>query len=83
MTTPCERTRTLVQVGAFLKVLRSDTSLSDSIRRQAHGLLRHYPTVGQLETMARRETGVLFPDVLTPNIDPAWVSSCPLGAHAL
>lgn len=81
MTTPYERTRTLVQVGAFLKVLQFDASLPESIRRQAYGLLRHYPTVGQLETMAHRGERVLSPDMLVHDIDPAWVSSYQFGAH--
>lgn len=82
MTTPYERTRTLVQVGAFLKVLQFDATLPESIRRQAHGLLRHYPTVSQLEMMARSGTVGILSDMLIRDIDPAWVSSYRFGAHA-
>ena len=55
MTMPSERTRALIQARDFLVELAQDATLSAPIRRQAHQLLRHYPSsneilrAGQLE----------------------------------
>lgn len=43
MTMPCERTRSIVQTGEFLRELSSDQTLPESVRQQAKCLLRHYP----------------------------------------
>lgn len=43
MTMPCERTRSLVQTGEFLRELSRDQTLPESVRQQAKRLLRHYP----------------------------------------
>ncbi|UVM36318.1 hypothetical protein LOY28_16435 [Pseudomonas sp. B21-017] len=55
MTMPSERTRALIHTRDFLVELSQDPTLSESIRRQARQLLRHYPNsneilrAGQLE----------------------------------
>lgn len=43
MTMPNERTRALIQTRDLLVELAQDPALSESIRRQARQLLRHYP----------------------------------------
>ena len=53
MTTPDERRRTLVQAGAFLKELRGNQSLPEAVRQEAHRLLRHYPSLREIEHLAR------------------------------
>lgn len=40
MPTPNERTRKLIQTGAFLKELRADESLPEAIHNEARRLLR-------------------------------------------
>lgn len=41
MTMPCERTRSIVQTGEFLRELSRDQTLPESVRQQAKRLLRH------------------------------------------
>lgn len=53
MTTPKERSRNVIQAGAFLKELRANEDLPERIRDEAHRLLRHYPNVGHIELVAR------------------------------
>ncbi|GAB0078230.1 hypothetical protein TOC8171_36330 [Pseudomonas syringae] len=48
MTTPHERTRSVIQTRDFLIELSRNTSLPDSIRRDARFLLRHYPDKGDM-----------------------------------
>ncbi|MNF67622.1 hypothetical protein D3C76_1689350 [compost metagenome] len=48
MTMPNERTRALIQTRNFLVELTQDSALSESIRRQAHQLLRHYPNSNEI-----------------------------------
>ncbi|MHB9351614.1 BPSL0761 family protein [Pseudomonas amygdali] len=43
MTTPHERTRSVIHTRDFLIELSRDTSLPDRLRRDAEFLLRHYP----------------------------------------
>lgn len=75
MTTPVERMRNLVQAGAFLKEMRANESLPAQIRDEAARLLRHYPTVGELQMLARSC------DMLAIEFDPDWIRGNPLGAH--
>ena len=75
MTTPIERMRNLVQAGALLKEVRADESLPARLRDEAARLLRHYPTVSELQTMARSC------DMLTIDVDPDWIRGNRLGAH--
>jgi hypothetical protein len=49
MTTPDERTRALVHTKAFLQELQVSDELPISIREAARALLRHYPSLPQIE----------------------------------
>jgi hypothetical protein len=44
MTMPYERTRAVVQTYDFLVELSRDASLPERVRRDAHFLLRHFPS---------------------------------------
>lgn len=81
MTTPSERTRNLVQTGAFLKELRFDDSLPKSIRVEALRLLRHYPTVSELVLLAQLGESELSLRLLDPHIDPVWHKKYRFGPH--
>ena len=48
MTMPNERTRALIQTRNLLVELAQDPGLSESIRRQARQLLRHYPNSNEI-----------------------------------
>lgn len=81
MTTPDERTRNLLQAGAFLKELREDKAVPEEIRQEAHRLLRHYPTVFEVKMMAelqKHTTGILY---LTPDIEGGWFNAYRFGPH--
>lgn len=81
MTIPEERTRNLLQAGAFLKELRKDETVTEEIRQEANRLLRHFPTVFEVRQLAELEkhtTGIFY---LTPDIDSSWFSSYRFGAH--
>lgn len=73
MTMPCERTRSVIQAGEFLKELTQDVSLPEPIRRQAKHLLRHYPSrremllAGQVEE--RLCEGTLYLPVFSSDIE--------------
>lgn len=43
MTTPSERTRSIIQTEAFLTKLSQDPRVPDEHRQEARRLLRHYP----------------------------------------
>jgi len=70
MTTPNERTRNLLQAGAFLKELRADQAMPEHVRNEAHRLLRHYPTVGNVQLLAQIEARFIGSNLLTPQFDP-------------
>ncbi|WP_341865096.1 BPSL0761 family protein [Pseudomonas mohnii] len=69
---PSERTRALIQTRDLLVELAQDPGLSESIRRQARQLLRHYPhaneilRAGQLE---ERRVDRLTEPFLSSSID--------------
>lgn len=75
MTTPIERTRNLVQAGAFLKEIRADGSLPEQLRNEADRLLRHYPTAAELQMLADSCS------MLTKDFDPDWLKGNRFGAH--
>lgn len=55
MTTPDERTRAVMQAKAFLQELCETERFPDvpaEVRRQAHVLLRHYPSAEHLDFAA-------------------------------
>jgi hypothetical protein len=76
MTTPYERTRNLIQAGAFLKALEEMEELPADVRYQATRLSRHYPTVGDIRHIAAQcaTTGA---SILTVDFDPAWLETPP------
>jgi hypothetical protein len=81
MTTLNERTRNILQTGAFLKALRADTSLPERVRNEANRLLRHYPTVGDVQMLAQIEANSMGSNLLTAQFDPEWCDSHHLGPH--
>lgn len=81
MTTPDERRRTLVQVGAFLKELRSNDTLPEQVRQEAHRLLRHYPTLHEIAHLARATNAAWGGSPLGAEHNPEWVRGYPKGGH--
>ena len=81
MTTPDERRRTFVQVGAFLKELRSNDLLPKPVRQEAHRLLRHYPNLREIEQLATTTRGDWGGSPLGPEHDPDWLRGYAHGAH--
>lgn len=81
MTTPSERTRNLLQAGVFLKELRAGPSPPERVRKEAHRLLRHFPTVGDLHTLALIEASSLGSNILTSPFDAAWCEGYRFGPH--
>ena len=74
MTMPAERSRTVIQAGAFLKELRANGDLPEEIRREAHRLLRHYPSVLHIELVASASADKTV-GLVTPfggPVDPDW-----------
>lgn len=82
MTTPDERTRTLVQAGAFLVELAFDRTLPLNVRREAARLARHYPTTSDIRytglMMARPRPIYMAP--LISEINPEWTAGYKHGA---
>lgn len=72
MTMPCERTRSIIHTGDFLRDLSRNPTVPESVRLEARHLLRHYPepwilfNIGLLEELLqscdpgdpRRETAI-------------------------
>lgn len=82
MTTPSERTRNLLQAGAFLKELRGDASMPKHVRDEASRLLRHYPTAGDLQLLAQVEArSNAGSHLLTPEFGDDWLEDYRFGAH--
>jgi hypothetical protein len=63
MTTPDERTRSLVETGVFLRRLMIRKRIPEEVRQYARWLERHYPTLCNLEA-AHRALPHLFAPVL-------------------
>lgn len=75
MTMPAERSRTVIQAGAFLKELRANQYLPEEIRSEAHRLLRHYPSVLNIELVASLEPSgeTIWPiNPFGGPVDPGW-----------
>lgn len=81
MTTPDERTRNILQAGAFLKELQADASLPEPVRREATRLLRHYPTLSDVKYLAQQQTAFAGMKSLTEEFDPRWWANYRFGAH--
>lgn len=88
MTMPVERTRNLIQAGAFLRELSASTSLPESVRKEAYRLLRHFPSLSDVEAIAANEDrlialtrSALVRRYLTTEFDPDWVKGYSRGPH--
>lgn len=81
MATPDERRRTLVQTGAFLKELRGNRSLPEAVRQEAHRLLRHCPSLREIEHLTTITQGAWCGSPLGPKHDPDWFRGYAHGAH--
>jgi hypothetical protein len=71
VTTPEERTRTVLQTKDFLvELIRPEQTpgIPDAVRREAHRLLRHYPGLSEL-ALAHRALPMFFGDV--PHCEPS------------
>lgn len=73
MTMPSERTRAVIHAGEFLQELSQDVSLPESFRRQARGLLRHYPSREEMLLAGRVQEqhteGALAQPIFSSSID--------------
>jgi hypothetical protein len=88
MTMPIERTRNLVQAGAFLRELSANKSVPRRVRDEALRLLRHFPSVSDVEAIAHNERRLLevtqsklLQAYLVAEVDPEWVRGYEHGPH--
>lgn len=88
MTMPLERTRHLIQAGAFLRDLAANMAVPKQVRAEAYRLLRHFPSVSDVEAIAANEarlqevTGPLLrPNLLATEFDPEWLRGYMHGPH--
>lgn len=88
MTMPDERTRNLVQAGAFLRQLSADIAVPKTIRAEAHRLLRHFPTISDVQAIAANEARLIevtqsrmHRTYLVQAIDDDWLRGYPRGPH--
>ena len=85
---PAERTRNLIQAGAFLRDLSANAALPEAIRSEAYRLLRHFPSVSDVEAIAANEARLmqvakspLIQNYLIAEFDPDWVRGYTRGPH--
>ena len=90
MTRPDERTRNLLQAGAYLKELAASQAVPKAVRQEAYRLLRHYPTVSDIEAIAEHEErlraltqSAFVRPYLISEIEADWFSGYPLGPHRI
>ncbi|AKU48364.1 BPSL0761 family protein [Xanthomonas arboricola pv. juglandis] len=90
MTLPDERTRNLLQAGAFLKELAGSQAVPKSVRQEAYRLLRHYPTLSDVEAIAQHEERLLdltqsafVRPYLTSQFEEDWFRGYPKGPHRI
>lgn len=90
MTLPDERTRNLLQAGAFLKELAGSQAVPKSVREEAYRLLRHYPTLSDVEAIAQHEErlreltqSAFVRPYLTSQFEQEWFRSYPKGPHRI
>lgn len=88
MTMPIERTRHLIQAGAFLRDLAANMALPKPVRAEAYRLLRHFPSVSDVEAIATNEAHLLEvtksplrPNLLVTEFDPEWLRGYMHGPH--
>ena len=85
---PAERTRNLIQAGAFLRELSANSALPVAVRNEAYRLLRHFPSVSDVEAIAANEARLiqlarspLIRNYLVTEFDPDWVRGYTRGPH--
>ena len=71
MTMPNERTRALLWGGSFLIQIAKDKCLPVELRRQAVMIARHFPTIEDVEGMARAHLPMPLPQQYL--VDPSEV----------
>lgn len=88
MTMPIERTRNLIQAGAFLRDLAANMALPQQVRTEAYRLLRHFPSVSDVEAIAANEAHLqevtkspLRANLLVTEFDPEWLRGYMHGPH--
>lgn len=88
MTMPVERTRNLIQAGAFLRDLSANQHVPREIRTEAYRLLRHFPSVSDVSAIAENEARLLevtksrlLQNYLVADFDPDWVRGYMSGPH--
>lgn len=88
MTMPAERTRNLIQAGAFLRELSANAALPKEIRTEAYRLLRHFPSVSDVAAIASNEARLLevagsplTRNYLVSEFDPDWIRGYTHGPH--
>lgn len=81
MTSPNERRRTLAQAGAFLKDPRANHSLPEAARQEAHRLLRHYPSLREIDHLAGNTRDAWGGSPPGPEHDPDRLRGYAHGAH--
>jgi hypothetical protein len=88
MTMPVERTRNLIQAGAFLRELSADMDLPKTVRCEAYRLLRHFPSLSDVQAIASNENRLLevtqsrlLQKYLVTEFDPDWVRGYSRGPH--
>ena len=52
MTMPNERARALIWAGEFLREVQMSDTLPETLKTQAHWILRHYPDAGEIARAA-------------------------------
>lgn len=88
MTMPIERTRSLIQAGAFLRQIEAEAGVSKQLREEARRLLRHFPSVSDVEAIASNEAHLLaltksrlLQTYLVVDIDQDWLRGYSRGPH--
>lgn len=88
MTMPAERTRNLIQAGAFLRELEANSKLPREVRTEANRLLRHFPSVSDVRAIASNEALLLqvtksrlLQTYLVADYDPDWLRGYTCGPH--
>jgi len=79
MTTPDERTRSLLWAGSFLIELAQDETLPLRVRRSAVAIARHFPTIEQVGQMASFQAPSGFGIGLAPPDEVDWEEEWPSG----
>lgn len=77
MTTPIERTRSLVWAGAFLVEVARDKNLPVGVRRSAAVIARHFPTTLDLRSI--NSAPVPWMEIASQEDLCEWLQDFPLG----